>query len=145
MPAEQRPCGGHSLVQCHSLPTPYLPWVSRGSEGGRGGGFPELYGAVRAGRGKSSTVGAEGDGGDRPVVCAEGAPASPFEEAVPQRVGSINPTIKPCILAQPDHPPQAVAVPLEQVGKRPAIPGAKPLEQLDGITRWVVHDLAHTL
>jgi len=53
--------------------------------------------------------------------------------------------MKPCVHPQLDHPPQAVAVPLEEVGERAAIPGSEPLEQVDGFTRWVVHDLAHTL
>jgi hypothetical protein len=72
-------------------------------------------------------------------------PLRHFQEAVLKHVERIDPTIKPRIHAQLDHPPQAVAVPLEQVGQRPAIPGSKPLEQADGFARWVVRDLAHTL
>ena len=34
---------------------------------------------------------------------------------------------------------------LEQVGECAAIPGPKPIEQVDGFTGWVVPDLAHTL
>ena len=53
--------------------------------------------------------------------------------------------MKPGVHAELDHPPQPVAVPLEQLGQRLAIPGSKPLEQVNVLTRWVVHDLAHTL
>jgi hypothetical protein len=64
---------------------------------------------------------------------------------VVKHVGGVDPTIKPCIRAQLDHPSQQVVVPLEPVGKRPAIPGSEPLEQVDGFTRWVVHALAKAM
>ena len=72
-------------------------------------------------------------------------PLRQVEEAVLKHVRGVDPTIKPRVHAELDHPSQPVAVPLEQVGQRPAIPGSEPLEQVDGFTRWVVHDLAHTL
>jgi len=61
-----------------------------------------------------------------------------------KHAGGVDPAMKPRVHADLDHPFKAVAVPLEQVGQRPAIPGSEPLEQVDAFTGWVVHDLAHT-
>ena len=72
-------------------------------------------------------------------------PLRQVEEAVLKHVGGVDPTLKPRVHAQLDHPPQPVAVPLEQVGERPAIPGSEPLDQADGLARWIFYDVAHTL
>ena len=72
-------------------------------------------------------------------------PLRQVEEAVLKHVGGIDPTLQPRVHAELDHPPQAVAVLLEQLGQRTAIPSPEPLEQADGFTRWVVPGLAHTL
>jgi hypothetical protein len=72
-------------------------------------------------------------------------PLRQVEEAVLKDVGRINPAMQPGVHSELDHPPQAVAVLLEQLGQRAAIPGPEALEQLGGFTRWVVHVLAYTL
>jgi hypothetical protein len=56
------------------------------------------------------------------------------EVSVLKDVGGINPTMQPSVHAELDHPPQSVAVLLEQLGQRAAIPGPEPLEQLGGFT-----------
>jgi hypothetical protein len=70
----------HLETPHHSPPTPFLPFPSRGRESGRGGGFPELYGAVIAGRGESPAVRAEGDRGD-PAGMSPNCHAGGAEEA----------------------------------------------------------------
>ena len=44
-----------------------------------------------------------------------------------------------------DHPAQLLSMLLIQIDQRLAVAAAKPLEQVYGVTGWVVHDLAHTL
>jgi hypothetical protein len=51
--------------------------------------------------------------------------------------------MKSWVHAQLDDPPQAVAVLLNEVGKRAVIPGSEPLEQqANGFSWRVIHDLA---
>ena len=58
-------------------------------------------------------------------------PLLQVEEAVLKHVGGVDSTLEPRVQAQLDHPAQAVAVPLEQLGERAAIAGSKPLNQVD--------------
>ncbi len=72
-------------------------------------------------------------------------PARQVEESVLEHVGGVDPTLEPRVHAQLDHPPQAVAVPLVQLGERTAVAGPEPLEDGDGFAGCVVDALAHTL
>ena len=64
------------------------------------------------------------------------------EESVLEHVGGVDSTVEPGVHAQLDDPSQPVAVPLEQLGERTAIPGFKPLQQTDRFTGRVAHVLA---
>jgi hypothetical protein len=48
--------------------------------------------------------------------------------------------MQPGVHTELDHPPQSVAVLLEQLAQRAAIPGPEALEQLGGFTGEVVAD-----
>ena len=62
------------------------------------------------------------------------------EEGVLEHVGGVEPALEPRVHAQLDHPPQPVAVALEQVRQRLAVAAAEPLDELAGVGRIVRHD-----
>ncbi len=70
-------------------------------------------------------------------------PLRQVEEAVLEHVGGIDLALEPRVHAEFDHPPQAVPVPLEEIGEHRAFPSSEPLEQANGLARWVIHQDAY--
>ena len=69
-------------------------------------------------------------------------PLRQVEEAVLEHVGGVDPTLEPRVHAQLDHPPQAVAVPLEKVRERRRSPARSRSTRMNGFTGGVVLELA---
>ena len=68
-----------------------------------------------------------------------------YERRITQVVGRAgDPVPSPRSMASKVPPAQAVAAPLQQLGKCPALSGPAPNEPADGLVRRIVHDDAHT-
>jgi hypothetical protein len=67
-------------------------------------------------------------------------PLRQVEEAVLEHIGGVDPALEPRVHAEFDHPPQAVSVPLEELGEHLAFPGPEPLEQANGLARRIIHE-----
>ena len=72
-------------------------------------------------------------------------PGGHVEKPVLKHIRCVHPPLEPSVHAQLNHPAQSIAMPLVQVGERVAVAGTEPLEQMHGLARWIVHELAHTL
>ena len=52
-------------------------------------------------------------------------PPGDLEIGVLEHVGRVNAPLQPPVKAEPDHPPQPLAVPGEQFGQRPLVPPSR--------------------